>query len=70
MPCYVESSRVEPFGCAVANFFVVEGMVSAKRADRLGDFPALSVCRLADFDTPPSCAYNFFRLISVLQIMF
>ena len=59
----VEASRVEPFGCAIASFFEVQGMVSISfRTFRC----YLHVALL-------SCAYNLlnlFKYISVLQIIF
>jgi len=58
----VEASGVEPFGCAIAIFLEVKGMVSG-----------LSVVYLlvaSQILTPLSHAYNFITLISVLQNMF
>ena len=49
----------------------VKGIVSGG-FDRFPDFLSFSACGFAEFTflTPLSCVYIFFRLISVLQIMF
>ena len=59
------------FGCAMVIFSEVKGIVS-DGFDWFPDILSLSTCRFAEFTflTSLSCAYIFFRLISVLQIMF
>ena len=66
----VESSKVKPFGCAIANFFVVKSIVSIDRMG-WGTFRCyLHVASQSLTHLDLSCAYSFFKLILVLQIMF
>ena len=77
----METSSVEPYGCAIYSKFILEvkGIVA--------DFTLFIARRFAVFDTSSvsllqrhfcrdepqeclSCAYNFIRLISVLQNVF